>query len=89
MLLSTPIVLLDEPTKGIDGESETQLLKLLSKAIKGRITIAMYSNVDVLLRLGAQTVYQLSKGKLAEMKDNAPSLKHSKSEQTILEIEND
>jgi len=64
LLRDTKIVVLDEPTQGMDPITERQILAVLKKFIKGKTAIIMTSSPTVVKGLGISKVYDLKNGKL-------------------------
>jgi len=64
LLRDTKIVILDEPTQGMDPVTERQILAVLKKFIRGKTAIVMTSSPTVVKGLGIATVYDLKNGKL-------------------------
>lgn len=64
LLLDAPIVLLDEPTAGLDSQAEQLVIQALGRLIEGR-TVIMTTHRPALTRLATRTVY-LDGGALRE-----------------------
>jgi len=64
LLRDTKVVILDEPTQGMDPVTETQILVVLKKFIRGKTAIVMTSSPTVVKGLGISNVHELKNGKL-------------------------
>ncbi|WP_168203147.1 thiol reductant ABC exporter subunit CydD [Marinobacter fonticola] len=64
-LADYPLVLLDEPTAGLDVESEQQIIDTLKRLAEGRRTLIMASHHPALLAM-ADKVYTLEGGRLGD-----------------------
>ncbi|ENO14118.2 thiol reductant ABC exporter subunit CydD [Marinobacter nanhaiticus D15-8W] len=62
-LADYPLVLLDEPTAGLDAESEQQIIDTLKRLADGNRTLVMASHHPALLAM-ADKVYRLDNGRL-------------------------
>ena len=70
-LKNAPIILLDEPTEGLDVETTEDLLRRLSKISKDKTLIIVTHKLDVLQL--AKTIYKLKDGQIVEIKRNERS----------------
>jgi len=65
LLRDTKIVILDEPTQGLDSLAEKKILMVLRKYIEGKTAIVLSVNAHVIKELGVKKVYELKdRGKL-------------------------
>lgn len=55
LLTDAPVVLLDEPTTGLDGEAEELVIRALSRLMHGR-TVLMTTHRPALIRISTRTV---------------------------------
>ena len=65
LLLDAPVVLLDEPTTGLDVAAEELVVRALTRLAEGR-TVVMTTHRPALTRLATRTVH-LSRGNIAAM----------------------
>ncbi|MDT7592900.1 MAG: ATP-binding cassette, subfamily bacterial [Pseudonocardiales bacterium] len=70
LLLDAPVVLLDEPTTGLDVQAEELVVRALTRLADGR-TVVMTTHRPALTRLATRTVH-LSNGSVAAMPVAAP-----------------
>jgi ATP-binding cassette, subfamily B, bacterial len=65
LLVDAPVVLLDEPTVGLDSHAERLVVQALARLMAGR-TVVMTTHQPELTRLATRTVYLRRGGRLAE-----------------------
>jgi ATP-binding cassette subfamily B protein len=71
LLVDAPVVLLDEPTAGLDVTAEELVVQALTRLVEGR-TVIMTTHQPALTRLATRTVYLHRGGVL----DEAPAPPH-------------
>jgi ATP-binding cassette subfamily B protein/subfamily B ATP-binding cassette protein MsbA len=71
LLVDSPIVLLDEPTAGLDVNAEELVVQALSRLVEGR-TVVMTTHQPALTRLATRTVYLRRGGVLDEAPAQPP-----------------
>ena len=70
LLVDAPIVLLDEPTVGLDHNAEKLVVKALHKLMEGR-TVIMTTHQDELTQVATRTVHLKRGGELHDVADRA------------------
>jgi ATP-binding cassette subfamily B protein/subfamily B ATP-binding cassette protein MsbA len=65
LLVDAPVVLLDEPTAGLDVTAEELVVQALTRLVEGR-TVIMTTHQPALTRLATRTVYLHRGGVLDE-----------------------
>jgi ABC-type multidrug transport system ATPase subunit len=63
LLKDAPILVLDEPTEGLDGETEAQIIEALERMTAGRTTLVI-THRPALLRL-ADSAVLMAEGRIA------------------------
>ena len=77
LLVDAPVVLLDEPTAGLDVHAERLVVQALTRLVEGR-TVIMTTHQPALTQLATRTVYLRRGGILDELDDiSAPTLNHT------------
>ena len=64
VLLNPPILLLDDPTAGVDPETEQQILAAMERAAKGRATIVITHRLSTLRQ--ADTIVVMEQGRIVQ-----------------------
>ena len=64
ILKKSPILILDEPTSGIDAKSESDVIEALSKLVGGKTVFIISHSYSTVLR--ADRIFYLEKGRIAE-----------------------
>jgi len=71
LLVDSPVVLLDEPTAGLDVTAEELVVQALTRLVEGR-TVIMTTHQPALTRLATRTVYLRRGGVLEEAPPRPP-----------------
>jgi ATP-binding cassette, subfamily B, bacterial len=69
LLRNTPIVILDEPTTGLDSASTTRIMEPLRRLIRGRTTVIITHNL--MLARDADLIVVLAHGRVVDQGDHA------------------
>jgi len=64
VLLNPPILLLDDPTAGVDPETEQQILTAMQRAAKGRATLVITHRLSTLRQ--ADTIVVIEQGRIVQ-----------------------
>ena len=64
MIRDAPILILDEPTTGLDAESEEIVMRALERLMKGRTTLMIAHKLSTVSR--ADRIYVLEEGEITE-----------------------
>jgi ATP-binding cassette, subfamily B, bacterial len=64
VIRDTPILILDEPTTGLDAESEEIVMRALERLMEGRTTLMIAHKLSTVIR--ADRIYVLEEGKITE-----------------------
>jgi ATP-binding cassette subfamily B protein/subfamily B ATP-binding cassette protein MsbA len=78
LLVDSPVVLLDEPTAGLDVVAEEVVVQALTRLVEGR-TVMMTTHQPALTRLATRTVYLRRGGVL----DEAPARPAAEAEEAV------
>jgi ATP-binding cassette subfamily B protein/subfamily B ATP-binding cassette protein MsbA len=71
LLVDSPVVLLDEPTAGLDVNAEELVVQALTRLVEGR-TVVMTTHQPALTRLATRTVYLRRGGVIDEAPTRSP-----------------
>lgn len=85
ILRNTPIVILDEPTKGLDAQNEVAVLEALENLVRGRTAFVIAHRFDTLRR--ADRVLLLEPGRPAEIGRHAELLARSERYRGLFELQ--
>jgi ATP-binding cassette subfamily B protein/subfamily B ATP-binding cassette protein MsbA len=72
LLVDSPVVLLDEPTAGLDVKAEELVVQALTRLVEGR-TVIMTTHQPALTRLATRTVYLRPGGVLEDQPARTPN----------------
>jgi ABC-type multidrug transport system fused ATPase/permease subunit len=64
VIRDSPILVLDEPTTGLDAESEEIVMRALERLMEGRTTLMIAHKLSTVYR--ADKIYVLEEGTIAE-----------------------
>jgi ATP-binding cassette subfamily B protein len=64
VIRDAPILILDEPTTGLDAESEEIVMRALERLMEGRTTLMIAHKLSTVSR--ADRIYVLEEGEIAE-----------------------
>jgi ATP-binding cassette, subfamily B, bacterial len=68
----TPILILDEPTTGLDSKNEREVTEALQKLARGKTTFLITHDLN--LADQADVIIHLEKGKISKLSSNVPRL---------------